>query len=410
MKSICLVLITVFTVNLTFSQGKDKLIFKGYDKSKSYYYNDILKDVNEYESKNDTREARKYAGFDFSGKSYPTDPEKYTRHWHSNPVSQGNSGTCWCFSATSFMESEIKRVTGKEEKLSEMYTVYWEYVDRAADYVKTRGETYYEQGSEANAIPKIWKKYGIVPLSAYAGKEEGRKHHSHDKMIEEMKDYLSGVKKQNVWNEELVTSTIKSILDHYMGTPPEKFTIDGKEYTPISYLKDYLKINMNEYFSFMSTKEFSYNETHELVEADNWWHAKNYYNLSLDDYMNLIKETLKQGYTISICGDISEPGSSSTTEVSIVPDFDVPSQFINEDSRQFRLSNASTTDDHCVHAVGYAIVDGVWWFMMKDSGASGFDGAQQGYCYYHEDYIKLKMMNILIHKDPAKKILDKIIK
>ncbi|MFH2143849.1 MAG: C1 family peptidase [Bacteroidota bacterium] len=410
MKSMLLILSSICFVIFSFSQNKDKLIFKSFDKSGSYYYNDILKDINAVEEKKNLQEPKKYYTYDFTGKNYPVDPEKYTKFWHNKPVSQGNSGTCWCFSATSFMESEVKRITGKEEKLSEMYTVYWEYVDRAADFVKTRGETYFEQGSESNAIPKIWKKYGIVPLSEYPGKEEGRKHHCHDKMVEEMKDYLSGVKKQNVWNEELVTSTIKSILDHYMGTPPEKFTINDKEYTPVTYLSDYLKINMNEYFSFMSTKEFAYNEIHELIEADNWWHAKNYYNLSLDDYMNLIKETIKQGYTISICGDISEPGRSSTNEISIIPDFDIPSEYINEDSRQFRLSNASTTDDHCIHVVGYMIVGDIWWFLMKDSGSSGFDGVHQGYCFYHEDYVKLKMMNILIHKDTAKKILDNIIK
>ena len=28
------------------------------------------------------------------------------KQWHNAPISQGNTGTCWCFSTTSFLESE----------------------------------------------------------------------------------------------------------------------------------------------------------------------------------------------------------------------------------------------------------------------------------------------------------------
>jgi len=38
-------------------------------------------------------------------------------------ISQGNTGTCWSFSTSSFLESEITRLTGKQVDLSEMYTV-----------------------------------------------------------------------------------------------------------------------------------------------------------------------------------------------------------------------------------------------------------------------------------------------
>ena len=43
------------------------------------------------------------------------------------PVAQYLTGTCWSFSTTSFYESEIKRLSGKEIKLSEMWTAYCEY-------------------------------------------------------------------------------------------------------------------------------------------------------------------------------------------------------------------------------------------------------------------------------------------
>lgn len=325
-------------------------------------------------------------------------------------MSQGNAGTCWCFSATSFFESEVYRLINQKIKLSEMYTVYWEYVERAKAFVKTRGNIEYDQGSEANAIPVIWKKYGIVDYNDYNGKLKIQNFYSHTDLINELKTYLNNVKENNEWNEKVVVSTVKSILNKYMGQPPTYVVVNNKKLSPQDYLTKVLKLNMNDYFSFMSTEEFPYYEKHELVEADNWRHSKNYYNVPVKDFMYIIENSLQKGYTVSICGDVSEAGYNRFAEVSKIPTFDIPSEYINEDARQFRLSNHTTTDDHCIHVVGYQKVKNDYWFLIKDSGAGGFDGPNKGYRFYHQDYIKLKMMNILVNKDVAKKILDKIIK
>ncbi len=44
---------------------------------------------------------------------------------------QGNTGTCWCFSTSSFVESEILRKTGKKIDLSEMFVVRKIYLEKA---------------------------------------------------------------------------------------------------------------------------------------------------------------------------------------------------------------------------------------------------------------------------------------
>ena len=53
---------------------------------------------------------------------------------------QFRSGTCWCFSALSFIESEIIRTTGKELDLSEMFVVGNSYRDRAVKYVRLQSQ------------------------------------------------------------------------------------------------------------------------------------------------------------------------------------------------------------------------------------------------------------------------------
>ena len=47
------------------------------------------------------------------------------------PVAQYNTNTCWSFATTSFYESEIFRLSGKKIKLSEMWTVYFEYLEKS---------------------------------------------------------------------------------------------------------------------------------------------------------------------------------------------------------------------------------------------------------------------------------------
>ena len=228
-------------------------------------------------------------------------------------------------------------------------------------------------------------------------------------MIKELKTYLKSVKEKSEWDTEKVEKTVKSILNTHLGTPPETIIIEGKELTPKQYLSDVLKLNMNEYFSFMSTSREKFNEQHELIEDDNWRHSL-YYNVSLDDFYSIIVKSVKSGYTISICGDVSEPGHNSIVEVGVIPSFDIPQEYINQDSRELRLYNKSTTDDHCIHIVGYKRDNGKDWFLIKDSGSGAFDGNSKGYRYFREDYIKLKMMNIIVHRDVATGVLDKIIK
>ncbi|MBI4647959.1 MAG: peptidase C1 [Bacteroidia bacterium] len=408
MKYIFIIFLIIIFIHSQGQNKKDTLIFKKF--VPGLFHNEILKDVQDLETQPKDAEPWKYITVDFSDKKFPGSLESYKTVWHNASVSQGNSGTCWCYSPTSFFESEVFRISGEKVKLSEMYTVYWEYVERANDFVHTRGETYFAQGSESNAIPKIWRKYGIVPYNDYPGKENTKKFHNHEKMFDEMKQFLDNIKENNIWDQNYVKKNITTILNKYMGCPPEKIIVEGKEFSPQEYLTIYLKLNMNDYFSFMSTCQENFYELHELVEADNWWHAKNYYNISLQEFFNLIIKTIEAGYSISICGDVSEPGNDFTTGISIIPSFDIPPEFIDDNTRQFRLSNNNTTDDHCVHLIGYCKTAHEYWFLVKDSGSSAFDSPNKGYRIYHQDYIRLKMMNILIHKDTAKEILDKIIK
>ena len=113
---------------------------------------------------------------------------------------------------------------------------------------------------------------------------------------------------------------------------------------------------------------------------------------------------------ILIGGDVSESGYFSFKDVAMVPSYDIPSAYIDEDARQFRFSNKTTTDDHAIHIVGtQERADGTW-FLIKDSGSGARNGANKGYYSYHEDYIKLKIMYFVVHKSAVKDLLKQMAK
>ncbi len=407
-------LFAAFTLNAQKNVDKGKI--QVLEKGKGYYYESILKDVNAVNDSLENEDKSTYKRFimDQSGMDLPNDPSLYTKAWCQPVESQGNTGTCWCFSTTSFYETEVFRQTGKHVEISELYTVYWEYVEKARRFIEKRGDSEFGEGSEGNAVAKIMDEYGAVPESEYTGLIDNRKFHSHEKMFNEMNNFLQSMKKSNAWNVKYGLETIKEIMNHYIGVPPTSFEVEGKTYDPKSYMKDYLKLNPNDFVEILSYKQEPYWQKVEYTVPDNWWHSKDYYNIPLDVFMKVIKKAVKSGYTLSIGGDVSETGFSRETNCAIVPDYDIPSEYINDDAREFRFANGSTTDDHGMHLIG--ILEnykgtGKDWYLIKDSssGSRNMDETDPkfGYYFFSEDYIKLKMMGFTIHKDAVKDLLKK---
>jgi bleomycin hydrolase len=399
---LALLMSTAFTVLA--QERHDKAAFID---AENKYYKSIQESIDMF-NKGASEPKKPSFKMDFSTIQAPVSADEFTKIWAGNPVSQGATNTCWSFSTTSFYESEVKRLTGKEVKLSEQYIAYWEFTEKAREYVRTRGKSFYGEGSETNAVARMMKKYGIVPFDSYSGYRTGQKFLDHTLMFPEMTAYLEHVKKTNAWNEEEVVNTIRSIMDHYMGRVPESVTVEGKKMTPREYVTGYLKLNPDDYVDFMSLMEKPYWKQAEYDVPDNWWNSDVYYNVPLDVFMSAIKTALKNGYSIAIGGDVSESGIMGSRGIAVVPTYDIPSAFIDEYARQLRFTNGSTTDDHAVHMVGWTEKPNGTWFLIKDSGSGAHNNpVSKGYYYYHEDYVKLKMMSFTVNKSAVKEILSK---
>ena len=405
MKQLPLLLLIVALMPVASLQGQTKKDRGVFVAPKNEFLDSIKKETTSYSKPPETQ--KKQFRVDFSGFDLPKATSEFTSFWHSPPISQGSTGTCWAFSTVSFFESEVYRLTKREIKLSEIYTVYWEYVEKAKRFVRERGNSEFGEGSEANAVPRIWKMYGVVPEDAYTGLQPGQKFHDHGQLFQEMNEYLNSLKVNHAWNEEVVIATIKTILNHYLGEPPSTVVADGVKLSPNQYFEKVVRLNLDDYVDFLSLKEKPYYQQVEYEVPDNWWHSSEYFNVPLDEFMAILKRAIRRGYTLALGGDTSEPGYEGHAGVALIPTFDIPTAYIDEDARELRFSNSTSSDDHGIHLVGFKETGSGDWYLIKDSGAGSRNNAHPGYYFYREDYVKLKMLDFMVHKDVAEDILKR---
>ncbi|MBN2356697.1 peptidase C1 [candidate division KSB1 bacterium] len=344
---------------------------------------------------------------DFSRFQHPQRIEDYQPLFHFSPIPQDTTNTCWAFAATSLLESELHRLGRGDIPLSRMHTVYWEYVEKVRRFVQKQGHSLVAPGSQINAVFLRMIKYGAVPADVYTGLIGDQKALDERKMLRELRAYLNYVKEKEVWYEDQVIANTRMILNRYMGPPPEQFTFEGKTFTPLTFSHKVLNLPLNDYVSLISFKKYPFWTRNTYPVPDNWWDDHGYYNVPLDDFYRGLKDAIQKGYSISIAGDVSEPGKYGKVDLAVVPTFDIPASFIDQDSREFRFDNRTSRDDHGVHLVGYKRFADADWFLIKDSAASAWKGAVKGYFFFNGDYIRLKILCYTVHKDAIPEVMQK---
>ncbi|MCI0473907.1 MAG: peptidase C1, partial [Ignavibacteria bacterium] len=134
----------------------------------------VAQDKAEYQKKYIWNSEQTILTADFSKVVKPNMQDFKNQVFHFDPVRQDTTGTCWSFCTTSFLESEIFRTQHKRIKLSEMHTVYWEYIEKARRFLREKGNSVFKEGSQSNfAIERIMQ-YGCVPLDIYTGLINGQ--------------------------------------------------------------------------------------------------------------------------------------------------------------------------------------------------------------------------------------------
>jgi len=79
------------------------------------------------------------------------------RQWHNPPVRKVIQTLAGVFQQLPFLKRKFYRINKTRVKLSEMFTVYWEYVERHGGLSRKRGNSAFEEGFRSNAVPGCGK-------------------------------------------------------------------------------------------------------------------------------------------------------------------------------------------------------------------------------------------------------------
>lgn len=351
---------------------------------------------------------------------------------------QFRSGTCWCFSTLSFLESEVmKKNGGKQVDFSEMFVVSHTMVDRAEYVVRMYQNAQFAAGGSAYDVIYCMKHYGLVPQDAMPGIKYGSTpadtlpvHAELDAVANGYVRALTrGLKKLTpVWKQGL-----QAVYDTYLGKCPETFTYEGKEYNPHSFVES-LGLNADDYVSITSYTHHPFYTRFVLEVPDNW-RMDAMYNVPMKDLMEIIDYAIEKGYTMAWGADVSETGFTRKG-VAVMPDMDkgaeltgsdmehwlglsanekkdeltkrpLPEMEITQEMRQKAYDNWETTDDHGMQIFGTAKdQNGKLYYMVKNSwGTDRMD--YKGIWYVSRAFMAYKTNDILVNKNAIPKDIRK---
>ncbi len=351
-----------------------------------------------------------------------------------NPITsmkdQNRSGTCWDYSTISFFESEILKATGKTYDLCESFVANKTYMERAIQVVRYHGDCQFAQGGSAEDVLATMKNHGIVPEGTmpFPGSLYGDSLNNFNEFFGVLEPYVAAIAKSdakkisNAWKNGM-----QGILDAYLGKCPEKFTYEGKEYTPKSFMAS-LGINLNDYVNITSYTHHPFYSTFAVEVQDNWRFPLSY-NVPMDEMMQIIDNAIENGYTVAWGGDVSEDGftrkglayavdskktqqslkgsdmakwlkMTTTKKRDIIDSLGctVPEIVPTQELRQERFDNWELTDDHGMLIYGVAKdQNGKEYYMVKNSW--GETGDYKGTWYMTKTFIAANTMDFLINKN-----------
>jgi bleomycin hydrolase len=327
---------------------------------------------------------------------------------------QYHSGTCWCFSTQSFLESELMRMGKGNYSLSQEFVIHNMYLLKAKNYMRYQGHSNFGDGGEPHDVMTSLKQFGVVPVSAYAGMPAGMDKPEFvemDNVLHAMLDAMLKLPEGHLnpnWFD-----AFQGALDGYMGKVPAEFTYMGKTYTPQTFAKS-LGLNPDDYVEITSFTHHPFYSKFILEVADNFENCEAY-NVPIEDLQKITDNALTSGYTIEWGSDVSEPGfGARASSIAVMPENDmgnmtaaqkdsiftnpVPQKKITQEMRQTAFDNLATTDDHGMHITGIAKDQmGQEYYIVKNSwGTSNYC---HGYFYVSQSFYLYKTTSIMVNKN-----------
>jgi len=226
-------------------------------------------------------------------------------------TNQKSSGRCWMFTGLNVLRPKvIKKLNLDNFKFSTNYLFFWDQFEKSNLFleaiIKTREKQSKDRvvewlfkhpigdGGVWNLLVDLVDKYGLIPKGIMKETYQSEKTSLISRLIRRKlrEDALVLRRKKKLNYKKLEKIKIKMLSDIYkmlvlsLGEPPVKFewrykTKDGKiserkTYTPQSFYKEMIGLNLNDYVLFMDDPSRPYNTLYEIAydrnmnEGQNW--------------------------------------------------------------------------------------------------------------------------------------------
>lgn len=377
----------------------------------------------------------------------------------ATPVkNQSATGTCWCFSTTSLLESQCLKKNLGAFDISEMFTVRNIYIEKAKNYILRQGHAQFGEGGLGHDLIRAIATYGAVPESAYSGLNPKYSMHNHQVLYSDLKAYLDTLLKNGTVPRNWLDNYILKLDAGLGGAPPADFMYNGKRYTPKTFASEVLKFDPSEYVNITSFTHHPYYAPFIIEVPDNFSNGE-YYNLPLNEMVQLTKNALRSGYSILWDADVSNSGFHQNTGLATNTDLmavpvkmdkgsalrerqarannnlssdvvadamkpgnktkdtvilkKITTQAMDElpwdaETRQVLFESLVTQDDHLMHITGIEKTpDGKTFFLVKNSW--GDIGPEHGYINVSEAYFAINTVSLIVPKAAiSKELLAKL--
>lgn len=330
---------------------------------------------------------------------------------------QKSSGRCWLYASLNVMRAlAIEKHNMKEFAFSQNYSFFFDQLEKANLFLEAIIQTAQlptsdrkvewllknpiADGGVWSSFVNVVEKYGVVPASVMPDSKQAESTGAITAVLTTLlrKDALQLRKQaqdkaalQQIRSHKTqMLSEVYRILSVSLGEPPQSFEwrFEGKDgnispiktYTPLTFYKEFINTNLNDYVQFMDDPSREYYKVYEIEYDRNLHEGMNwkYLNIPVARIKNAAVASIKGGEAMYFSCDV---GKQLERESGIldISNFDIESLF-GIDLQMTKADRINTFESSSSHGMTICGVDlnsegkPTKWLVENSWGKTGHDG------------------------------------
>ncbi|OQX82268.1 MAG: aminopeptidase [Bacteroidetes bacterium 4484_276] len=363
---------------------------------------------------------------------------------------QNSSGRCWLYTGLNVIRIPvIEKYQMEGFQLSQTYPFFWDQLEKANLFLEGIIQTIDQpldnkrvewllknpinDGGQWTGVVDVVDKYGLVPFEIMPDTKNSESTRWMSRLLrrklrEQAMDLrqmnVDGANKKGLEKKKVgMLSEIYRILVLSLGDPPTNFDwrykkTDGslsglKAYTPMSFYREFVNVDLNDYVMFMNDPSRPYNKLYEIdydrhiFEGGNW----KYINLPADEIKRFAIESIKNNEAMYFSCDVGKQldKKEGTLDINNYDYADLFGVKFDMDKTE-RIQTRESGSSHGMNLVGVDLDEndkpGKWLLENSWGAKSGFEG----FLIMTDDWFDEYMFRLVVHKKfvspDALKILD----